>query len=323
MCVIRVSNLRKEYDYRVRMGFLRYKREVKIALENISFEITLGELVGLIGPNGSGKSTTIKILCGILRPTSGSVTITGLIPWNQQKILAKKIGVVFGQRSQLSFHLSVRESFKLLSYIYEMRSTEFRNRLNFLSESLEITTLLDMPVRKLSLGERIRCEIVAALLHSPQIIILDEPTIGLDIFAKNRLRNLISEISHHDSVTVLITSHDLMDIEKVCDRVIGMQQGNIVCDLSTKDFNSFPSARSRTIRINYLGAFPKDKRRIFFPKEQVSKQEEGCLEFTVDSSEELPHLIAELNRDVEILDIDILPPSLEDCLSKFYMQLKK
>jgi ABC-2 type transport system ATP-binding protein len=186
--------------------------------------------VAFVGPNGAGKSTTIKMLTGILHPTSGTVRVLGRVPWKERTKLAFDVGTVFGQRTQLWYHLPAADTFALLAYVYEQDSQEHRRRRQHLVDVFGIGPLLDKPVRQLSLGERMRCEIVASLLHAPKVLFLDEPTIGLDVTAKATIRDLIREASERDGSTVLLTSHDTGDMERLCDRVLVIHQGGLILD---------------------------------------------------------------------------------------------
>lgn len=214
--------------------FFANKREFP-AIKNLYFEIMEGERVAFIGPNGAGKSTTIKMLTGILHPTSGVVEVLGLTPWKDRHALGYQIGTVFGQRTQLWYHLPPYDTFNLLSKIYEIKSQAYKRRLEELVDLFEIEPFLNKPVRQLSLGERMRCEIVASLLHQPKILFLDEPTIGLDINAKLMIRGLLNRLSKEHGTTLFLTSHDTADIEQVCDRVIVLDKGTIITDSSLKD----------------------------------------------------------------------------------------
>jgi ABC-2 type transport system ATP-binding protein len=210
--------------------FRRVPTKDIVAVRDVTFKVAQGERVAFIGPNGAGKSTTLKMLTGILHPSSGHAEVAGIVPWQQRRELASKIGIVFGQRSQLWFHLPVRDSFDLLSRIYSIDRAVYRARLKVLASTFDIEALLARPVSELSLGQRIRCEIVAALLHAPAILLLDEPTIGLDVTAKAALRDHLNALSAVDGTTVLLTSHDTGDIEKICDRVIVIDQGALLLD---------------------------------------------------------------------------------------------
>ena len=205
------------------------------AIREISFEVKAGERVAFIGPNGAGKSTTIKMLTGILYPTSGKVEVLGLVPWKDRKALGYRIGTVFGQRTQLSHHLPPSDTFDLLAKIYEIPHAIYKERVEGLVEIFEIGPFFEKPVRQLSLGERMRCELVASLLHKPEILFLDEPTIGLDINAKLKIRGLLNRLSKEYGTTLFLTSHDTADIEQVCERAIILDQGTIIRDSALKD----------------------------------------------------------------------------------------
>jgi ABC-2 type transport system ATP-binding protein len=239
--IITVENLRKEFRYvRRRPGFAAgltglFARDIQTiaAVDDISFEIAARERVAIIGPNGAGKSTTLKMLSGILEPTSGAARVLDFVPWKQRRQLAYRIGVVFGQRSQLWAELPARDSFRLLRRIYDVEAKTFEVRLAQLVERFGLGSLLEQPAQRLSLGQRMRCEIVASLLHGPALLFLDEPTIGLDITAKAAIRDFIREHAGKEGQTVVLTSHDTRDIELVCDRVIVINAGRIVVDQPT------------------------------------------------------------------------------------------
>jgi ABC-2 type transport system ATP-binding protein len=200
------------------------------AVEDLSFRIAPGERVAFVGPNGAGKSTTIKMLCGILRPCSGRLEVGGHVPWQDRRALGHRIGTVFGQRSQLWYHLPAADSFELLSHVYGLEPAIYRARLAELVEAFALGPLLDRPVRQLSLGERMRCEIVASLLHAPDVLFLDEPTIGLDVTAKAVIRERVREAADRKGCAVLLTSHDTVDIEQVCERVLVIHHGRLLID---------------------------------------------------------------------------------------------
>ena len=236
--VIAVRQLRKAYrrikrrhgPFGAVRGLFSPEYHMQDAVCGVSFIVSEGERVAIIGPNGAGKSTTLKMLSGVLRPTSGSAEVLGLTPWRQRRALAYGIGVVFGQRSQLWAELPPRDAFLLLRRIYNQDADVFRRRLDELVERFGLADILDQPVRQLSLGQRMRCEITASLLHEPKLLFLDEPTIGLDITAKAAIRDFILEQSRERGQTVLLTSHDTRDIELVCERVIVINEGRIVVD---------------------------------------------------------------------------------------------
>jgi len=248
--VITVRNLRKQYRYaRSGRGLLSAEHTTIDALSGVSFDIEAGERVALIGPNGAGKSTTLKILTSILQPSGGDATVLGLTPWRERLKLTHRIGVVFGQRSQLWSELPVRDSFALLRRIYNQDAAVFAARLGRLIERFDLARLLPQPVNRLSLGQRMRCEVVASLLHGPAVLFLDEPTIGLDITAKAAIRDLINAQAQSEGLTVVLTSHDTRDIELVCERVIVVNAGRIVVDQPTAELRrQFLSRKLITIR---------------------------------------------------------------------------
>lgn len=208
------------------------------ALRDMTFTIPDGQIVGYIGPNGAGKSTTIKILCGILRPESGTCTVNGLVPWEDRKRHAARLGVVFGQRSQLWWDVPVMESYRLLGDIYRVPADRFRENLEQLTELLDLGDLLRTPVRLLSLGQRMRCEIASALLHSPEVLFLDEPTIGLDAVSKLKVRDFIREQNRLRGTTVILTTHDMQDIDALCQRVLLIGKGRLLLDGTTAQIRS-------------------------------------------------------------------------------------
>ena len=241
--MIEVSHLRKTFrvakrnagfSQAVKALFHREYEEIH-ALDDVSFSIGEGEMVGYIGPNGAGKSSTIKILSGILTPDGGDCRIDGRIPWKERREHVKQIGVVFGQRSQLWWDVPVIDSFELLKEIYDVSEELYRKNLSRLTELLDLSELLRTPTRQLSLGQRMRCEIAASLLHDPKIIFLDEPTIGLDAVSKLAVRDFIKELNREEKTTVILTTHDMQDIEALASRVILIGKGRILLDGTLSD----------------------------------------------------------------------------------------
>jgi ABC-2 type transport system ATP-binding protein len=236
--VIRVRDLSKQFDrnrQRTGMigamrGLIDREREMVTAVDAVSFDVGAGEIVGYIGPNGAGKSTTIKMLTGVLTPSSGAATVAGFTPWRERRQLAQQIGVVFGQRTQLWWDLPLIESLELLQYVYRVPAVRFREQFARASDLLELDAFLDTPVRQLSLGQRMRGDLAAALLHEPPVIYLDEPTIGLDLVAKTRIREFLAHLNEESGVTILLTTHDLADIERLCKRIVVIDHGRIVHD---------------------------------------------------------------------------------------------
>jgi len=237
-----ISNLTKKFTFPVKRAssswlknlFSPETKEI-IAVDNIFFSVAQGERIAFIGPNGAGKSTTIKMLTGILFPTSGSVRVLGLDPTKDRKKLAYQIGTVFGQRSQLLPNLPLTDSLEFFGVMYDMKDEQIKKRITELVELFELDSFINQPVRKLSLGQRMRAEVAASLIHRPKIVLLDEPTIGLDIVAKKSLRDLLLKINREEGTTIFLTSHDVNDIESLCDRTIIINYGKIIKDLPTKD----------------------------------------------------------------------------------------
>ena len=238
MFTIAVHNLRKTFQTKRKQpglagslkAVVRPELHTVEAVSGITFELEPGELLAFIGPNGAGKSTTIKMLTGILYPSSGEASVLGLTPWKDRRALAYRIGSVFGQKPQLWYHLPPADTFHLFARIYELDDRAFRERQDFLIEAFDIGDLIHTPVRKLSLGQRMKCEIAASLLHRPQVIFLDEPTIGLDVVAKQQIRDTIKLLHEREGATIFLTSHDAGDVESLCKRVIVINYGQVIFD---------------------------------------------------------------------------------------------
>ncbi|NJR59388.1 MAG: ATP-binding cassette domain-containing protein [Cyanobacteria bacterium CRU_2_1] len=229
MTAVQLAHLYKTFTFNRGWGRQRKQTEVT-AVDHISLNVPEGQAIAFIGPNGAGKSTTIKMLTGILHPTAGTATVLGQVPWRDRRTLSRQIGVVFGQRSQLWYHLPPRDTLELLARIYDLDPQDYRKRREVLVERFGLSEFWSTPVRKLSLGQRMRAEVAASLLHSPQVVFLDEPTIGLDVLARQELRDLICEWNRQEGVTVFLTSHDTGDIERVAQRVVVINHGRIVLD---------------------------------------------------------------------------------------------
>ena len=236
--MIYVENLKKEFKKTIKdpglkgsiKSFFKPQNEIITAVNDISFHVDKGEVLGFIGPNGAGKSTVIKMLTGILTPTSGRCEINGKIPYKNRKSYVKEIGVVFGQRTQLWWDLALRETYTVLKEIYEVDDESFKKRMAFLNEVLELEDFITSPVRTLSLGQRMRADIAASLLHSPKVLFLDEPTIGLDVVVKDNIRKAIKAINEEENTTVILTTHDLQDVENLCNRIVMIDKGLKVFD---------------------------------------------------------------------------------------------
>ena len=286
------------------------------AVDDISFNLMSGEAVGFVGPNGAGKSTTIKMLTGILYPTSGEARVLGLIPWRERQRLAFRIASVFGQRSQLWYHLPPADSFRLLARIYELDERAYCQRMSQLVERFEIAPYLHVPVRRLSLGERMRCEIAAALLHRPEVIFLDEPTIGLDVVAKQQIRALVRSLNEDEGVAVLLTSHDAGDIEHVCRRVIVINHGVLVFD-DTVDALKRSFLRRKVIDLKLAtAAAPVD-----LPGINVLVAEAFRLRLEVATDDEpIERLIGRLVASYPVADLTVEEPPLEAVIAAIYAQ---
>lgn len=283
------------------------------ALQGIDLSVERGEVLAFIGPNGAGKSTTIKILTGILHPTAGQAQVLGYVPWEERRKLAYKIGTVFGQKSQLWYHLPPMDSFRLLADIYEMEESAYRKRVAYLVEVFEIEELLKTPIRKLSLGQRIRCEIAGALLHSPEIVFLDEPTIGLDVVVKHKIRELIKRQNIEEQTTFFLTSHDAGDIEKLCKRAIIVNKGTIVLNEQVKNLKyNYMSKKLIDVRLTEMG-------HVDVPGVKVLKSKDFALKLEVDTSRSrIEDVMKELLAQVRVEDMTISDPPLEEIIALIY-----
>lgn len=270
MATIQVRNLKKDYEYFKKApglwasmrGFFHREKLFAKAVSDISFEISEGELIGFLGPNGAGKTTTLKMLSGILYPTSGEVSVLGFLPYKRQKEYQKQFALVMGQKNQLWMDLPAMESFILNKEIYEVSDVDFKKNLDELVDVLDIADILDIPVRKLSLGQRMKCELVAALLHSPKVLFLDEPTIGLDVVAQKNIRDFIKKYNEKKKTTIILTSHYMEDISQLCKRVIIMNFGKIIYDGQLRDLiKKYATHKILTVTFASNGIARKDVER--------------------------------------------------------------
>lgn len=295
-------------------GLVRRRWREIHALVGVSFSLKAGELLAFIGPNGAGKSTTVKILSGILRPTSGRVEVGGLVPYEDRVRHVARIGVVFGQRSQLWWDLPVIDGFDLLADIYRVAPAQYRRRRDELVAMLRLEPLLDQPVRQLSLGQRMRAEFAAALLHDPAILFLDEPTIGLDAPSKLAVRGFVRRLNREQGVTVLLTTHDMHDVEALAERVIVIGQGRVLTD------GPFASLRAsvfteRRLYIDFAGPVPE----LDMPGITVRARAERSLELAFDPAEiPTPQLIAAITTKHIVEDIRVDEPPIEEVITRFY-----
>ena len=305
-----------EMDGLVR-SFRRRRGVVVHAVDGISLRVDAGEAVGYIGPNGAGKSTTIKMLTGILVPTHGRVRVCGLDPVRQRRELARRIGVVFGQRSQLWWDLPLRDSFELLRTIHGVSTVDFRTRLDEYVSLLDLAPLLDTPVRQLSLGQRMRGEVTAALLHAPRLLVLDEPTIGLDLVSKERLRSFLAALNAGGRVTLLLTTHDLPDVERLCRRLVVVDRGRVLIDGPLGELRRRFGVR-RELVVELESPAPP---LLGLPGvESVTVQAEGLRQHLVFSTERTTAaaLITLVATRVAVRDLAVPEPAIEDVVRQLY-----
>lgn len=342
MQVVEVNGLGKAFRLRQREAGLKGSIQslfhpsyrTREAVRDISFSLERGEMLAFIGPNGAGKSTTIKMLTGILFPTSGEARVLGLVPWRERRALSYRIASVFGQKSQLWFHLPPRDTFRLLARIYDLDDATFQRRLAFLVEAFEIGEFLTTPARKLSLGERMRCELAAALLHGPEVLFLDEPTIGLDVIAKQRMRDLIGRLNQEEGTTVFLTSHDAGDVEQVCRRAIVINHGQIILDAPVAKLKR-EYLRSKTVDLLLeenveaaSGGQPIEKlngqRAAMLGLEgfegvQVLKVNGHGVKLEVDTRQQpIEPVVSALMRRYRVLDLNISDPPMEEIIAAIY-----
>jgi ABC-2 type transport system ATP-binding protein len=286
------------------------------ALEKISFKIDEGEIVGYIGPNGAGKSTTIKIISGILVPDSGKCSILGHTPWKNRVAHVKNIGVVFGQRSQLWWDVPLVDSYTLLKDIYKIPEKDFKDNLELLTDTLDLTALLSTPVRQLSLGQRMRCEIGASLLHNPKILFLDEPTIGLDAVSKIAVRNFIKTINREKKVTVILTTHDMNDIEALAERIILIGKGRILLDGTLTELkNRFATHKTLTVD------FTENNEDINIAGTTILSRSKERLTLSVDVKKiKVSEVIGLLSQSLDINDVSVESRPIEEIIVDLYKE---
>ncbi|MGP4079775.1 ABC transporter ATP-binding protein [Pseudalkalibacillus sp. R45] len=327
--MIHVENLTKEFkSYSSRSGLkgafrdlLTRNYKIHRAVDSISLDVKPGEMIGYIGENGAGKSTTIKMLTGILTPTSGEVLINRMNPHKEREKFVKTIGVVFGQRSQLWWDIAVQESFRLLKKVYNVSDGDYRNHMGMVIDALDIAPLLDKPVRKLSLGQRMRCELAAALIHNPPLLFLDEPTIGLDVLVKLKIREFLKEMNKKYNTTVMLTTHDLSDIEALCERVVMLDEGKIIYDGA---LNQLKTSWGEGKQIQFHFKTPKTRDELINATGQqlvVWEPGENENSWTVNVTNDediISQVIGDVVANHEILDLKILETSTEEIIRNIY-----
>lgn len=328
MSIISVANLQKTFQTKRKAAGLRgslrslVKAEYSAieAVRDLSFEMEAGQLLGFIGPNGAGKSTTIKMLTGILFPSSGEAKVLGYTPWKERQKLAYQIGTVFGQRPQLWYHLPAIDTFTLFGKIYALDDAQTRKRIAFLTEAFEIGDFLETPVRKLSLGQRMRCEVAASLLHQPKLLLLDEPSIGLDVVAKQHIRDAIRTMNQEEGVSVLLTSHDAGDLEALCHRVIIINHGQIVYQDKVSNLKRKFLTR-KLVEVRYAEEVRKD-----FNLEGMETLKTGRygVKLTFDTRQTpADAVMARLSSAGMVVDITISDPPLEEVIALIYESTEK
>jgi ABC-2 type transport system ATP-binding protein len=296
------------------LGLLRRRWREVHALQSVSFALREGELLGLIGPNGAGKSTTIKILCGILEPTSGRCEVGGIVPWRERIRHVARIGAVFGQRTQLWWDLPVADSFALLRDIYRVPPSDYRRALDELIALLDLERLLATPVRQLSLGQRMRCEIAASMLHSPRVLFLDEPTIGLDAVAKLAVRDFVKTLNRDRGVTVILTTHDMHDVEALAERVMVIGNGRILADGTLASLRQ-DVLGERRLRVQ----FSEDVADLEIPGTAVRQRSGRFAELSFDPRRTPAHaLIAEIAARYDVEDVHVDEPPIDEVVARFY-----
>lgn len=321
--MIQIENINKTYKVARRDAGLKTavksvfsrKYDTIQALDNICLRINDGEMVGYIGPNGAGKSTTIKIMCGILTPDSGICNINGVTPWKERTKYVSTIGVVFGQRSQLWWDVPIIDSFEMIREIYRIDEKMYKDNLNELIEILNLQEIIKTPTRNLSLGQRMRCEIAASLLHAPKILFLDEPTIGLDAVSKIAIRQFIKNLNAKYGTTVILTTHDMQDVEELTDRIVLIGKGKILLDDNLSSVKKRFSD-TKIISVDYAG-----QKLELHEKMTSIKKEKGHSEFNFDPKVlSVPEAISYVNSKVEVKDISISGISTEEMVAKLYKE---
>jgi ABC-2 type transport system ATP-binding protein len=322
MSLIEVEDLRKSFSIAVRRGgrlaalktlLAREYREVS-AVAGVSFQVAAGEMVGYIGPNGAGKSTTIKMLTGILVPSGGRITIDGRVPHQQRVEHVRRIGVVFGQRTQLWWDLPTIESFELLRHIYRIPERRWRANLDTFTELLELGPFLETPVRQLSLGQRMRADLAAALLHDPAILFLDEPTIGLDVVAKERIRQFLAQINRERGVTVILTTHDLEDIARLCPRVVLIDHGHVIYDGALEALRT-RFGRQRTLVVD----LDQEMNGMHVANAEIARREGPRVWLRFDrEATTAAALIADVAARYRIRDLTVEEPEIEGVIRDIY-----
>lgn len=323
--IVKLTHLQKTFNVKRKgaglsgsfRALLRPEYTTVEAVKGVSLELEAGELLAFIGPNGAGKSTTIKMLTGILYPSGGEAEVLGFVPWQQRRQLAYSIGSIFGQKPQLWYHLPPIDTFGLLAHIYELDPTAYRQRRDFLVEALEIGDFLETPVRKLSLGQRMRCEIAASLLHRPKILFLDEPTIGLDVVAKQQLREAIRTLHDQEGLTIFLTSHDVGDVESLCKRVVVINHGQVIFDDKTSSLKR-RYLHKKIIGVRFGSPVPDD-----FSVRDATLLKKGTwgIKLELDTHiRPVDDLLGALMNFAPVVDLTVEDPPMEEIIREIYKE---
>jgi ABC-2 type transport system ATP-binding protein len=317
MTVIAVRGLRKDFTVRVKAGRLRRTKRVVSAVDGVDLSVERGEMLGYIGPNGAGKSTTLKMMTGVLMPSGGDVRVCGFAPVPQRTRLARRNGVVLGQRSQLWWDLPLGESFALLRHVYRVPAAEHAARLSRCRSLLDLDSFMDIPVRQLSLGQRMRGELTAALLHGPEVLFLDEPTIGLDLVSKQAVRSFLAEVGERGDITLVLTTHDLADIEKLCRRLVVIDHGRVVHDGTLDELHARYGSRRRIV-VDLDEPLPSS---VDLPGvEVVAVEADGRrITFALEGTETTAGiLVARLATAGSLRDLSVAEPDIEEVIARLY-----
>jgi ABC-2 type transport system ATP-binding protein len=314
--VIEAEGLRKEFTVRRKAGRWRRESRVVSAVDGVDLTVERGELLGYLGPNGAGKSTTLKMLTGVLMPSGGRLNVCGFTPVPQRRKLARRIGVVFGQRSALQWDLPLRESFELLRHVYRVEPARHAAVLRRCRDLLDLDSFVDTPVRQLSLGQRMRGELTAALLHSPQVLFLDEPTIGLDVLSKQAVRQFLAELGSTGDTTIVLTTHDLADIERLCRRIVVIDHGRVVHDGTLTELHARYRSRRR-VTVDFAEAVEPGGWAVL-PGVTLERAEGARLVFGLEGTAEVGDLLARLVAAGTLRDVTIAEPAIEDVISRLY-----
>lgn len=310
--IIEVKNLKRVFTKEIKKGWFKKEKKEYTAVDDISFNVKKGEIIAFVGPNGAGKSTTIKMLSGIIHPTEGEIKVAGLNPTKQRKQLAYKIGCMFGQKSGLWMHLPAIDTYKLFGSMYDIPEEELNKRIDEVINLFDLQEIVNIPVRKLSLGQRMICEIGLIMLHKPEILFLDEPTIGLDIVVKEKVRKAILEIHKKTNTTIFLTSHDLGDIERICKRIIIIDKGRIIKDESIEELKK-EYLSEKIITITYEEIIDK---KIDF---EVMDQFDNKVILKVDTNKiSMAEILEKFMKYGNIIDLEAIPVSLEEVIFDIY-----